>query len=304
LEAAGSSRFVVRGLGDDAAVVRGRGFAVTSVDTSVDGVHFRSSQLTAVDIGWRALATSLSDLAAMGVAGPAEAYLALGLPEGVSADYALELVDGAAALASDCEVTIVGGDVTRADSLTLSFTVVGWASDPGEPVGRDGARPGDLVGVTGQLGAAGAALAVLDGRAVAPSDGDIAAALRERYARPVPQLRTGHELALGGAHAMIDLSDGLATDAGHIARRSGVAIELTLAVLPVAPGVASVAPQLDINPAVLAATAGDDYEICACMPPSSAHASLTWIGRVLDGPAGAVTFTDAPGALSGFEHSF
>jgi thiamine-monophosphate kinase len=297
---------VVRWLGDDAAVVRARGFAVTSVDTAIDGVHFRSSQLSAEEIGHRSLATALSDLAAMGAA-PGEAYLALGLPAGTELAYALELVRGVHTLASACGVTVAGGDVTRADSLLLSFTVVGWADDPGELVGRDGAQPGDLVGVTGALGGAGAAFALLDGRVAHGPDGDAGVRLRDRYARPEPLLQAGRALALGGAHAMIDISDGLATDALHLARRSGVRLELTLAALPLADGVEAVAVQLDLDPATFAASAGDDYELCVCMPPSG-HLSaggppLTWIGRVLGGSPG-VTFTDAPAGLSGYEHSF
>jgi len=291
---------VVRWLGDDAAVVRSRGFAVTSVDAAVDGVHFRSSQLTAEEIGHRALAVALSDLAAMG-ATAGEAYLALGVPAGAERSYLLAVVEGAQALASRSGVTIAGGDVTSAASLLLSFTVVGWADDPGELVGRDGARPGDLVGVTGALGGAGAGLAVLDGRATG------AAVLRTRYASPEPRLELGRTLAAAGAHAMIDLSDGLATDAAHLARRSGVQIELTLATLPLADGVADVAAQLGADPGTFAATAGDDYELCVCMPESMRKANsslrLTWVGRVRDGPHG-VTFKDASGSLSGYEHSF
>ena len=301
---------VVRGIGDDAAVVRGGGYAVTSVDMMVDGVHFRVGQLTMDEIGHRAMAAALSDLAAMGVA-PSEAYLALGIPPGTELDAVLELARGAQALGSRCGVTIAGGDVTRADALAVSFTVVGWASDPAGVVGRDGARPGDLVCVTGELGEAGAGLAVIEERV--QLDRQDAAALRERYARPTPRLEEGCSLAALGARAMIDLSDGLATDAGHLAHRSGVKLELQLVALPVPQGVTEVAAQLGEPVGTLAATGGEDYELCACVPPGArasvegaaerwrSGARLTWIGRVLQGPSELV-FSDAPGGLSGYQH--
>ena len=296
---------VVRSIGDDAAVVRASGYAVTSTDMMVDGVHFRAEQLTPGDIGHRALAAALSDLAAMG-ASPGECYLALGLAPGSDGAWALELVQGARGLAERHGVAIAGGDVTRACATTVCFTVVGRAEDPALLVGRDGARAGDVVGVTGRLGGSGAGLALLDKKAHAPEE-EAAAKLRARYLRPEPRLEEGLVLAASGARAMIDLSDGLATDAGHLARRSGVRLELSLERLPLDDGVAEVARQLTEDPGAFAAGAGEDFELCACVPVAAREAiaqagvAMTWIGRAVEGEPDAV-FGDAPGRLAGYEH--
>jgi thiamine-monophosphate kinase len=289
---------IARWIGDDAAVVAvGGGAAVVSTDAMVEGVHFRLDWIGPADVGHRALAGALSDLAAMGAA-PGEAYIALGVGGALDAAGALELVRGAEELAADCGVTVAGGDVVRSPFAFATVTVVGWALEVGAVVGRDGAVAGDIVGVTGSLGGAAAAMALLSGRGGSQGAG-CTDELIARYARPLPRLAEGQALAAVGVHAMIDLSDGLASDAALLAAASGVALEIDLDALPLAAGVADGAA---------AASGGEDYELCFCAAPAArgaieaAVADVSWIGTVLAGSG--VRFVDASGerVLAGYEH--
>jgi thiamine-monophosphate kinase len=280
---------VVRGVGDDASIVKTLRLCVTTVDMVVEGVHFRldDPELSFEDIGWRALAGALSDIAAMG-AQTGEAYIALGVPEHVSERQALELMLGAEALAEQTRTTIAGGDVVSAPALIASVTVVGWAERDQRLLGREGARPGDQVAVTGPLGC------------------------RER--RPLPRLREGRALAQSGAHAMIDLSDGIATDARHLADASGAGVRIELERLPTDDRTAQIAAAAGVPEWQAAATTGEDFELCVCVPRKrmerannafkavSGH-DLVWVGRVVESPPGLVLrHKGERQELHGFEH--
>ena len=287
---------VLTGPGDDASVVRADAVLVTSIDTVVQGVHFSLSTHSPADVGHKALATALSDIAAMG-AGPGEAYVALVMPPDFAG--ALELVEGMRELAGRHGVAMAGGDVVSGPVLAVAVTVTGWSGAADRLVYRSGARPGDLLGVTGELGGSGAGLRLLNAGESGSED------LVRRHLRPEPLLATGLALAAAGVTAMIDVSDGVATDAGHLARESGVLIELRLADLPLAPGVES---------AEFAATAGDDYELLFTAPPGrraeiERAATITgtrvsWLGDVRAG-RGLVEIRTADGTpldLRGYEH--
>jgi thiamine-monophosphate kinase len=268
------------GSGDDAAVTVPGGATATSVDALVEGVHFRRDWATPAEIGRKALATALSDLAAMG-AEAGEAYVVVGIPPDFSEEDCLELVGGIASLGSETDTTLAGGDVTRAPVLTLAVTVVGHAGDADRLIGRGGAQPGDALVVTGELGGAAAGLLLLERPELAASvPAATAERLRARQLDPTPRLAAGQVLATAGARALIDLSDGLGGDVVHLAAASGVGIGIDAGALPLAPGVAEIAAAAGRDPVELATAGGEDYELLAALPPQRLAEAAGKVERV------------------------
>jgi thiamine-monophosphate kinase len=289
----GGSRIEL-GSGDDAAVTVPGGATATSVDAIVEGVHFRRGEAGLETIGRKALATALSDLAAMG-AEAGEAYVVLGAPADLAEKDLLALLDGMLEIAEATGTAIAGGDLTRAPALTLAVTVVGHGASPSAFVSRAGARPGDLVVLSGEIGGAAAGRLLLDDPALAEAvPVPTAEKLRARQLDPSPRLRSGRALAAAGARAMIDLSDGLAGDAAHVSAASMVAIEIGAETLSLAEGVAEIAKAAGRDPLELAVSGGEDYELLAVLPPgamdearasveAAGETTLTAIGEVGDG---------------------
>jgi thiamine-monophosphate kinase len=284
---------VMVGLGDDAAVTVPGGATATSVDAIIDGVHFRRETAPLASIGRKALAAGLSDLAAMG-AEPGEAYVILGVPPDLDEEGCLEVFAGIEELADRTGTSLAGGDVTRAPVLTIAITAVGHAADPESFITRAGAGPDHTVVVTGELGGAAAGLRLLSEPALADRlDAATAADLRARQLEPRPRLAEGRELGLAGARAMIDISDGLGADAGHLGDESGVRVEIDLELAPLQAGVAEVAAAAGEDRLEFAAGEGEDYELLACLPADGVEAAreslaalgcrLTVIGRCAAG---------------------
>jgi len=289
------------GLGDDCALLRAdKATIALSIDISVEGVHFKRDWLSLPDIGYRAAVAALSDLAAEG-ARAAGLLVSVGVPPGGPPDEAAEIMGGVGTAAADAGASVLGGDLTRAPLLIVDVCAIGTAP---RPVRRVGAEPGDGLWVTGQLG--GMALALQEYRAGRRPSPDLA----ERFAHPRPRLAAGQWLASQGAHAMIDLSDGLSSDAGHLAAASGVALEIALERIPCWGGGGG-------NPAPLvAAASGEEYELLVALPPAFGETqarafaglvgdwlSLTRIGVCARGAG--VHFTDRGMAVTppaGYDH--
>lgn len=276
LDRLGTSCAVLLGPGDDAAVVAAPdGRVVISTDVLVEEVHFRRDWSTAYDVGRKAAAVSLADIAAMGACGTA-LVIGLGAPADLPVDWALRLTDGLrdeAALVGAC---IVGGDVVRSDMITVSVTALGDLQGRA-PVTRGGARPGDVLVLAGELGRSAAGLALLE-------QGETSGELVDAHRRPAPPYAMGPILALAGATAMCDVSDGLISDVRHLTRASGVAIDLD-----------------DGDERYL--TGGEDHALIATLPAGApVPQGCRVIGRVLAGAGVTVAGEPLQYASGGWDH--
>lgn len=282
------------GPGDDAAVLSLRGPVVASMDVLVDGVHFRRDWFGAQDVGAKVAAVNLADVAAMG-ARPVALLVGLAVPEDVSVEWLTGLADGLAAEVEPHGCSVVGGDTVAAPVLTVAATALGLAEGP--VVTRAGARPGDLVAVAGRLGWAAAGLAVLQRGFRSPR------ALVEAQRRPRPPYAAGPQAAAAGATAMVDVSDGLLADLGHVARASGVRVVVDAQAVGVPDELAAMGRGLGVDPWRWVLTGGEDHALAAAFPAGT-HLPDGWrrIGSVEDGEGVLVPGLDTQGWPAGWDH--
>lgn len=262
------------GPGDDAAVVAAPDQrVVVTVDMLVEGRHFKRDWSSAVDVGVRAAAASLADVAAMGAV-PTALVVGLAVPPDLDAQWALELADGLGQEAERAGAAVAGGDMVRGDTITISVTALGDLQGR-DPVTRAGARPGDLVAVAGRLGWAAAGFAVLSRGFRSPR------ALVDAHRRPAPPYDEGPRAAGLGATAMVDVSDGLVSDLGHVAAASGVVVRLDSDAFHVPQEFKDTARALNADPLQWLLTGGDDHALAATFP-ADVDLPMAWsvVGRV------------------------
>ncbi|PJN21283.1 thiamine-phosphate kinase [Kitasatospora sp. CB02891] len=289
------------GPGDDAAVVKAPdGRVVATTDVLIEGRHFRRDWSTAYDVGRKCAAQNLADIAAMGAV-PTALLLGLVAPADLPTTWATELMDG---LRDECQVagaTVVGGDVVRGDAITLAITALGDLQGR-RPVVRSGAQVGDVVAVTGWLGWSAAGLTVLQRGFRSPR------AFVEAHRRPEPPYHAGPAASDLGATAMVDVSDGLVADLGHVARASGVDIDLRAADFDVPAQMADIGQAVGVDPLVWVLSGGEDHAIVATFPKSvGLPARWRQIGEVVRparaGRGGVVTVDGAPwDRTAGWDH--
>lgn len=289
----GQGEQVLVGPGDDAAVLRVRtGHVVVSTDLLIEGRHFRRDWVSAADVGHRAAAANLSDINAMG--GRAHSLtIGLAVPSDLPAQWALEFAQGFADECAAVDANVVGGDLAAADSVVIAVTVLGACTQA--PVLRSGAMPGDVLGLCGRQGWAAAGLTVLGRGFRSPR------VLVEAYRRPEPPYGAGPAAAEAGATSMIDVSDGLLADAGHLAEESGVAIDVRADAFEVPEPLQAVGAAIGADALQFILSGGEDHSLVATFPDVvpegwleigtvSVGSGVTVDGAPYDGPTGWTHF--------------
>lgn len=290
-------------IGDDTAVIPdGEGSLVVSTDATVENVHFRRDWLSPGEIGWRAAASALSDLAAA-AASPVGVVAAVVVPPDADAASTVDLMFGVGAAAASVGARVLGGDLTAGAQWAVVVTVFGRAA---RLMSRAGAQEGDGIWVTGAVGGAGAALRTWT------SGGQPDPRAREAFAHPLPRIGAAQWLAAHGATAMMDLSDGIGGDAAHLAAASRVALHIELDRLPLHQSVAGAARSLGQPAELFAASAGEDYELLVTLPATFGDAkdferangiALTRVGSVSKGVGVRTTLGGKVVAVQGFRHA-
>jgi len=287
---------VLLGPGDDAAVVAAPdGRVVATTDLLVEGRHFRRDWSSAFEIGRKAAAQNLADVVAMG-ARPTALLVGLGVPADLPASWATGLADG---LAHECALvgaTVGGGDVVRSDSVVIAVTALGDLEGRAA-LTRSGARPGDAVAVAGRLGWAAAGLAVLGRGFRSPR------VLADAHRVPEPPYAAGTAAALAGATAMLDVSDGLVQDAGHLAQASGVVVALDTGRIAVDEPVAGAAAAFNADPLLWVLGGGDDHALLATFPPGTPlPEGFVAVGEVTAGEPGVLVDGEPWTGPAGHDH--
>ncbi|UCH35005.1 MAG: thiamine-phosphate kinase [Armatimonadota bacterium] len=287
---------VVVGPGDDTAAIRPEPghLLLFTVDAMVEDVHFRRRWMAPNDLGWKAMAQNISDIAAMG-GQPTQALVCLSLPGDLDSQFVDKLYDGLDAAASEYGASIIGGDIVGSTGgVMVSVSLLGEVEEA-LLMRRSGAQPGDVLMVTGALGDAAAGLRILEAERSPGEDKEDAVV---KHLRPVPRLNEARILARGGhVTAAIDVSDGLAGDARHIAEESGVGVRLYADRVPIGAACAAAAKRLDVDPLDLALRGGEDYELLVAVRPDEAErlaeflhhetaVPLTAVGEVVDAEQG------------------
>jgi thiamine-monophosphate kinase len=284
------------GIGDDAAVIRAPDArVVATMDLLVEGRHFRRDWSAAFDVGGKAAARNLADIAAMGAA-PTVLLVGFATPGDVPAEWASDLVRGLAQEAGRAGASVAGGDVSSADAIMIAVTALGDLAGRA-PVTRAGARPGDQLAVTGALGRSAAGLALLRAGMAEP------AVIVAAHQRPQPPYDAGPQAADLGATAMIDVSDGLVQDLGHVAAASGVRIEIDTSLLTGDPQLAVAASALGgADQLSWVLTGGEDHALAATFPPGTGlPGRWSVIGAVAAG-RGVRVDGASPRVHSGWDH--